>query len=105
MEFQEQVFRAFLWKALKFNPRSRRKTKGGRRRGEGEKNYYQRYRPTCIRKTADGSIPRDKAEDTCREQIKDELKKEEIGFNNSNKRNLSFTNSMSNIITDACDIY
>ena len=28
MEFQKQVFRAFLWKALKFNPRSRRKTKG-----------------------------------------------------------------------------
>ena len=28
-----------------------------------------------FRKTADGSIPRDKAEDTCREQIKDEKEK------------------------------
>ena len=46
----------------------------------------------------------DKAEDTYREQIKDELKKEEIGFNN-NKWILSFTNSMSNIIADTCDIY
>ena len=36
MEFQQQVFRAFLWGTLKFNPRSRRKKKkrGGEERRE-----------------------------------------------------------------------
>ena len=38
MEFQEQVFRVFPWNLTHV---ADEKGKGGGRRGEGEKNYYQ----------------------------------------------------------------
>ena len=102
MEFQEQVFCAFLWETLEFNPRSRRKKKGweeGRERktttkvkgwGVFEKRQTEVFQWTKQRIHAVNKLKK--------------KKKEEIGFNN-NKWNPSFTNSMSNIIADTCDIY